>query len=95
MLEDYLPGELFEEKEVEDGLLQIRELNSLQNKVGEKSYNLYFVTNISSMALTFQYKKISLDEYKTYFDLIVDRDTFDFVKEVINKRMVPTSPAEL
>ena len=93
MIEDYLPGELFEEKKVKGGLLQIRELNSLD--FDKKIYTLYLVSPVSSMALTPHYDKISLKEYQTYFDLVVDRDTFDFLSGVINRRLDSTSPAEL
>jgi hypothetical protein len=89
MLEEYLPGELLEEKKIRDGRLQIREMNSLDSD--KNIYTLYLINPVSSMALTPHYKKISLKEYQTYFDLVIDRDTFDFLRDVINSRLDSTS----
>ena len=91
MIEDYLPGELFEEKELLSGKLQIREINSEEKNV----YTLYLVNDVSAMALTHHYDKISLDDYQNYFDLIHDRKSFEYLSGVINSRFDSTSQPEL
>ena len=95
MIEDYLPGELLEEKELLSGKLQIREMSLSESNSKKKVYSLYIITKVSAMSLTSHYKKISFEEYQTYFNLIFDRESFEYLSNVINRRFDSTSQPEL